>query len=415
MIKEYIRTIDGYSKNIFIVFIGTAVANVFHLLCQLFIAHALSPADFAAFNALLSIFVLVSTPLFTLQTATAKYSSEFNSHKQNAKTRLLFTRLLKRVLPLSALTFLIGYFLSWPVMDKLKIVSFHSSYILALLLAVSWLTPVVLGGLQGLELFGWFSFVSILGGLVKVACAFIFLNFGFAIAGALGAFLAGSLIAVLLGLFVLRKFLSVHTASAEVDFKGFYLYLIPVAVNSFCYALLTNLDMVMVKYYFSPADSGIYSLAQMAGKIFLFLPMAISLVMLPRTSGLSAQRMDTVRVLKRSLVFAALLSGLAALCYNLWPLFVLRALTGKVFPDAITLGRLFSLSMTSFSLLFVIVTYFLSIRDLRFIKYLVGFCLLQFLGIVFFHASLIQVQLVLCVCSILVFIAHLFLLKKQKR
>jgi hypothetical protein len=117
--------------------------------------------------------------------------------------------------------------------------------------------------------------------------------------------------------------------------------------------------------------------------------------------------MDTVSTLKRSLLYVLALCILAILFYNFFPAFVLKTLTGKVYYESVLLGRLFSVSMSSFTLLYILISYFLSIKDLRFIKYLVFFTFLQFLGIFLFHKSLIQVQLILCINAILLFLIHL--------
>ncbi len=176
---------------------------------------------------------------------------------------------------------------------------------------------------------------------------------------------------------------------------------------------LVNSDMVLVKYFFSPSDAGLYSLAQMLGKIFLFLPGAISMVMFPRTSGLNAKNMETVSVLKRSLLYVLGLCILSVLFYNFFPSLVLKILTGKAYPESIVLGRLFSVSMTFFALLYILLMYFLSVKDLRFIKYLVFFTALQLLAIAVFHNNLIQVQLILCINAIVLFCIHLSLLIKN--
>lgn len=175
-----------------------------------------------------------------------------------------------------------------------------------------------------------------------------------------------------------------------------------------------NSDMVLVKYYFSPQDSGLYSLAQMVGKIFLFLPGAISLVMFPKTTGLNAKNMDTVSILKKSIMYVFGLCILSVLFYNSFPYLVLKILTGKSYPESIMLGRLFSISMSFFALLYILLMYFLSVKDLRFIKYLVFFTALQLIAIGFLHKNLLQVQLVLCINAMLLFCIHLVLANISK-
>jgi O-antigen/teichoic acid export membrane protein len=167
--------------------------------------------------------------------------------------------------------------------------------------------------------------------------------------------------------------------------------------------------MILVKLFFSSEEAGFYSLAQMLGKIFLFLPAAISIVMLPRASGLHDQKADTTSTLKRSMFYSLALCLIALIGYNLFPGLVLNILSGKALPESILLGRFFSVSMTFFVFLYILTTYFISIEDLRFIKYLAFFTFLQFLGIFVFHKSLIQVQLVMCVNAAILFIIHMYL------
>lgn len=391
------------------VFLGTSLASFLNLLYQLLIAHRLSPIDFAAFNSLLSILMLFSSPLITLQAAVIKYSAEFNAQGQIKKVQVLLSSLLRKTIILAIITSFIFYFSSFYILDKLKITSISSGYLLAILVAFSWITPVFSGGLQGLELFKWFMSSSLIGGIAKLILAFILILLGFNIAGALGALLISSIIALVISYIPLRNFLYLKNIRDDINFKEIFLYLLPVAIGSFCFTALISFDMVLVKYFFIPEDSGLYSLAQMVGKIFLFLPGAISIVMFPKIAGLNAKNMDTISTLKRSLLYAGILCIITILTYNLFPEFILKLLTGKIFSESVILGRLFSISMSFFALLSILIAYFISKKDLLFIKYLILFTGLQFLAIVLWHNSLIQVQLILCINAILLFFIHLLL------
>jgi len=432
-VTKGIKGIDIFSKNIILVFLGTTLANILNLFFQMYIAHRLIPTDFAAFNSLISIFVLLSSPLTTLQAAVAKYSSQFYALNEDNKMRVLLSGLLKKASGFAIVTFLIFYLSSFYITEKLKIPSVACGYILAILLASAWITPILLGSLQGQELFKWFSAVVVITAALKLVFSFIFIPLGFNISGALSAVFLSSLIGILISFLPIKNILCLNSVKADVNlarkaaesnnsaivsnkvnFKEIFKYMFPVAISFFCFMNLVNMDMILVKYYFSPQDSAFYSLAQMVGKIFLFLPFAISIVMFPRTSGLSAKNMDTVATLKRSLLYAAVISIFANLFYNIFPGSVLRILTGKAFYESIVLGRLFSISMVFFTFLFILINYFLSVKDLRFIKYLVLFTILQFFAIVFFHNNLMLVQKILCVNSISLFLIHFLLVNFKK-
>ncbi|MCM8796157.1 MAG: oligosaccharide flippase family protein [Candidatus Omnitrophica bacterium] len=406
--------IDTFSRNIIFVFLGTSAVNFLNLLYQLLIAHTFNPGDFAGFNTILSILVLVSSPLIPLQTAVVRYSAEFNARGEREKIKVLLSLLLRKTFLLAILTFIVFCIGSFYMMEKLKIASVASGYILSILLGLSWVTAVLSGGVQGLELFHWLVWVSLISGALKIILAYLFIQWGLAIAGALGAFLVSSIVGMLIYYLPLKDFLSLKPAGDNIDLKEIFLYLFPVGISYFCFMLLVNMDMVLVKYFFDPEKSGLYSLAQMVGKIFLFLPSAISLVMFPKIAGLNARNMETAYTLRRSLWYGSILCIITALGYNLFPSLALKVLTGKVYFESIFLGRLFSVSMSFFALIFILINYFLSKRDLRFIKYLVLFSVLQVLAIFLLHKSIFQVQLILCINAILIFLLHLFLAYRNK-
>ena len=408
--------IDSFSRNVIIVFLGTSLVNFFNLLYQLLIAHRLSAADFAAFNSLFSILMIVSAPLGTsLQTAVAKYSSEYSANNKKNDIQAVLSVLLKKSFLFSLLTFLLFYFSAPLIVGKLKIPSLASAYILALLLSLAWLRPILLGGLQGLEKFGWLISESLSVGVVKLILAFLFIWLGFNIAGALGAILVASLIGISIALLPLikMKLISFKKPSFNINLQEILLYLFPVGFSYFCFLALVSIDMILVKYFFSSQDAGLYSLAQVLGKIFLFLPFAISIVMFPRTSKLKAQKQETHQTLKRSLIYGSLLCLAAIVVYNIFPAFVLKILTGKAPLTSLRLGRLFSISMSLFALVYIFISYFLSLRDLRFLKYLAISALLQIIAICIFHGNLIQVQIIICVNAALLFIIISFLARKS--
>lgn len=395
--------IDSFARDNIIVFAGNSASNFLNLLFQLLIAYKLAPVDFAAFNCLLAIYMIVSSPLTTLQSAVARYCAQFSSLGQTHKIGLLLTGLLKKSLILAGLTFLAVLLFSRQMLSTFKIYSPASGYILAVLLAIAWFLPILSGGLQGLQYFGWFSISAVAAGVFKLLAAIIFLILGYKIAGALGALLLGGITGIIISYLPLHKTIVGHYEKQGISYKEFLVYLLPLFLASFLLSIMATFDMILVKYYFSPQDSGFYALAQMIGKIFLFLPSAISLVMFVKVSGLEAKNMDTLDTLKRSLSYALTLCLCAVVSYNLFPAFFLKILTGKAYEESISLGRLFSISMSFCTLSTILCSYFLSLKKFLFLKYLFFFAVLQSLLIILIHNSLVSVQVIMCVNSAVLF------------
>lgn len=411
MLKK-LKVIDTFTKNSLIVFLGTSLVNLSNFLFQPLVAHRLLASEFSAFRTLVSVFMIISAPLVAVQIAVAKYSAEFNAQQQIAKIDFFLSSLFKKMIIFASITFLVLCFISKNILYLLKIPDPSSVYLLSGLLALSLFIPIFVGVVQGLELFIWFTTASGISAISKLILVFLFLSWDFNISGVLGALLISCLIDLFILYIPLRKHITFKVLQENIDYKEIIVFLLPVAISYFCFFSLVNIDMILVRRFFSLEYSGFYSLAQLMGNIFLFLPQAINIAMLPRISGLNAKKMDTVPTLKKSLIFALTLCFLATLIYNLFPAFFLNILTGKVYPESIFLGRLFGISMSFFALLFILITYFLSIKDLRYIKYLILFTILEYLVIIFFHRSLTQVQIILCINSILLFLIHLVLLYK---
>lgn len=407
-------SLNDFTKNIFLVFAGSSLVNFINLLCQLLVAHKFSPADFSAFNSLISVFMILSVPLLTIQTAVAKYGAQYAAGNDLDKVRFLLGSFLKKSIFLAVLTLTGFYWFSLYIVRVLNINSPASVYILSLLFVSCWVTPVMLGGAQGLELFGWFISASVAGSILKLALIIIIISVGLSIAMALGAFLSANILVIAILFFGLRNSISFKDIDSHINFKGIFLYLFPIAFSLFCFMVLVNVDMILVRYFFTSQDAGFYSIAQMIGKIFLFMPAAISVVLLPRTSALSVKNIDSMPVLRRSLLFASAICALSWIVYNIFPDFFLKILTGKDFSESVRLGRLFGISMSFFSLSYIFITYFISRKDKRFIKYIALSVLFQVSAIAVLHRHILDIQLILCVNAVLLFLVNCYLAFKKE-
>ena len=409
------KRIDAFGKNILIVFAGSSLVNICNLLYQLLVAHKLSGPEFAAFNSLLSLFLLLASPLVTLQLAITKFIARFHARQEKEKVILLLSGLFKKAAVACGLTILIFLWLGPRLAAVLKVSSAGAVFLVGLMVASAYFSAVMSGGLQGLEVFGWFSAAAVSSSAIKLVLTFLLVSLGYSICGALAAhFLSGVAVLAII-YFPLRLFIRLKAPRAEVNYKEMLFFLFPVAAANFAFTALVSSDMILVKLFFSPDEAGIYSLAQMLGKIFLFLPGAVSMALFPRASAMTAQNQNTRAILRRSLLYTFLFCAFAVAAYNLFPGPALGLLTGKSPEASIALGRIFSVSMSLYALVYVLLAYFLSLSDMRFVWYLVVAALLQCAGIILYHPSLFAVQALICLNSLLLFISGAYLAFRGKR
>ena len=163
---------------------------------------------------------------------------------------------------------------------------------------------------------------------------------------------------------------------------------ISIILVNFSLMFLNNIDVIMVKKYFSPIEAGYYSGTVTLGKILLFGAGAFTTVMFPRITALYVNGKEFTHKLK--MIFFLLLGVLfvGVLCYRIFPEFLTKVFFGEAFMSSQEYLPLFSIFVAIYVLINFLVMFFLAID-----KKAVGFLLLpgvvaQYILLNIFHESL---------------------------
>jgi O-antigen/teichoic acid export membrane protein len=211
-----------------------------------------------------------------------------------------------------------------------------------------------------------------------------FLRIGFA-AGLvfLGAKSAGAIVAQPLAcavtMIVVMRWLRPHLRGPEVPLERLvsWRYAMYTLAGLAALGLLTNLDAIFVKRFFSPETAGDYGPVVTLAKICLFLPWAIGIVMFPKVTQRQATGRDPRPILWAALA-AALAPGLGlTLLYLAYPqLMVNVVFHGKYHDPGVVLG-LASLAATLYAGLNIWLNYALSLGRQAFTYVLLGLVIFQ--------------------------------------
>ena len=398
--------LDTFAKNNIIMFLANSIGSFFSLLYQLAMLRLVSRDIFASLNSLLSLLVIISVPAAAFTTMVTKHVSTHNARKNDQQLKALWQKLLFHAACFSIAVFSLIILFKDHIAGFLQIGSLDSITLLAAIFFLSGITAVVSGGLQGLEKFKWLAVIGIGAGFLKLAFSIgLVRNFSDALGGALFGFLLSILIAILVSIWPLKLLLA-GIAKEKIALKQHYLYILPVLAVSLSFALLTNIDMVLIKHFFK-IEAEDYALAQMIGKIILSISGMAYVVMFARVANLHAVKINSREILKRSITFAFILSFAAAALFNLFPRFIFHLLAGSVNEQVIMLGRVFSISMLFYALSNVLWYYQLSIERYNFIKPLIALVILEISAICLFHKTTLWVAGISTVFSLLIFIVNL--------
>jgi O-antigen/teichoic acid export membrane protein len=253
---------------------------------------------------------------------------------------------------------------------------------------------ITCGALQGMQAFAGFGAVQVTTSLLRLLFAAGLIRLGCQAVGAIVALPLACAVALVLALGWLRPYFQHHGAAMGRPISWHYSSYTLLGLAAF--AVLTNLDALFVKHFFSPRMAGDYAPVVTLAKVSLFLPLAMGIILLPK----AAQRRATGRDARPILLLAltgALGPGLVlTILYFLSPgLWVRIIFTNAYVNPGIILG-LASLAASLNAGLNVWLNYALALERPAFIYALVGVLLWQGLGMFLFgRESLVHMTLVM--------------------
>jgi O-antigen/teichoic acid export membrane protein len=410
---------DKFIKQTGLVFIGIGLFNLFGILYHLFMMRYLPPMEYGHLNTLIALFMVITVPAGTVQTTVTRFVSSFKVQNQYHQTIELLQHFLILMSIITLSFFLLILFASSRISSFLQISSRGLVILFGLSLVFSMVLPVLWGGLQGLQKFGLLTFNLIINSGLKLAFGILFVFLGFGLFGAMSAIAISYFVTTILSLFIIgvsllkEKAVSnqevISKSSSPSNFSEAYRYSFSAGLVLLCFMILTNIDLILVKHFFTPVEAGYYSIAQMVGKIILILPIPIVTVMFPNLFSLERQEKRTLLILGKNLGITVFLCGGAVIFSLLFPSLIVKILSGKVYLECLPLVGIFSVNMTLFSLTLILLYYHLSTPRRWFLYPLFFFTLIEIGLIILFHDTLIQVLMIVGIVAFCLSVINFYL------
>jgi len=398
-----------------LLFICMMLGNVASFFYQAFMSRTLSVEEFGILNALLSLCTIISLPVQTLHTTIAGVTSHLKARQAYNNISKLFYSMLLKVFMAGICGIIIFVLFSGYLQDFLKVPSIYPLLIVGILALLTFLLSVNLGVLQGLQSFNYLGINTGLEGLLKLTFGMSLVYSGLGIEGAIGGIALGIFTVFFVSAIVLRSSLFKLRPQTPINEPqtytlGGFLYSVPVLIAFLCFTILTNIDLVLVKHFFSAEEAGSYAVAAILGKAVLFMPGAIVLAMFPMAAESHALKADSYHFLKRSLAFASLLSGTGVLAYILVPELLVTTLMGAKHASTAHLVRYYGIAMFPFVFINIFMFFNLATHRLRFLYALIVGSLAEILLIYAFHSSLQQVIYILISIGSTILVVNAFLI-----
>lgn len=383
--------ISKVARGSLVVLVGTLGGSFLNYLFHLVMGRLLSPAEYGVLVSLFSLLYIVGVPGAVLGTTAAKFASKYKAKGDfKAVTEALVWT--SKVILASGLTLLfLSFLFRCQIAGFLRISNPLLPVLFSVFIVLLILGSVPTGFLQGLLRFKAFSFISFLGPLLKLLLGVGLAALGFGVFGVTWGLILSSILITIITLALLKKNLRFPFLESSFVVSDLLQYALPTTVILLALTSFYNADVVLVKHFFSPEEAGIYSSVVTLGRIIFFGLSSVGVVMFPVASEKYESGRDPSAVFVNSLKLVGLGALLAVVLYSLFPGLLVRILFGEAYIGVVPYLGLFALFMALYSLVNLLVQFFLSIREMRIAGPLCALAAIQALALWFFHGSLLQV------------------------
>lgn len=352
---------------------ASIVANYVFLLAA---GRLLGSESYGSLAALLGLLAVILIPASALQMAVSRdvsrrLASGDSEGASNFARRILWLSTVATV-PLV----LVAVALAVPVSNVLNIDSVGVVILAELTLTTALVTPVAMGTLQGQQRFHALATMYLAPVVLRLLLFAALAVAGYRLGGAVVATVVSAVVSVALALALTHLPLA-GVSKATGDVRPFVRYLGPVTIGLIGIALLTHVDLLIVKARFLANDAGAYAAASAFARVGLFLPATILAVIFPRTAARQARGEETSDILGRSLLVTAVFCGGLSLFYWATGRGLVTTTFGIDFAKGGEILPGFALAIGLFSLANILVGYHLSRGEAKYAWIVAGGVVVQ--------------------------------------
>jgi O-antigen/teichoic acid export membrane protein len=381
-------------------FTGGIVGGVLGYLFQIIMGRMLSVAEYGVLAALMASMMLIGAPLSTLTMVVSRKVSSYRSDEYANHRAYLFYMVNKKIVLLVMVFVITVLFYLEPIQHFLSIEKNVHLYLLISIIIIAFPQAVNIAYLQGLQYFKWLSVSGVLTTLLKIVIAVVLIYAGFGVSGALGGVLISSLIVLILIYVVLRPSIGRRGSEPNSKICLSYSAAVPVLIANFAFAVMTQMDMVLVKHFFSAHDAGLYAAASVLGKAVMYLPGGIALALFPMVAENHADGKSSAHLLIQAFSLTAILCLIGALLYYYFSDLIITLLYGEDFKPAAEILKYFGFAMLPMALIMVAEYFLIAMGRVLFAYIFMVVAPLQLIAIYYYHDTLLNMVVIMAITGI---------------
>ena len=317
---------SNFLKSSIVVLLLANAGNFFNYLIQIVIGRYLSPEEYGIHNSVLSLGVILTSGTMMLMSLGAKYAAPMRYNQLEAKYLML--RWSKIIVICSGLGMIVLLLLNDVITKFLQLES--DSVVFAFLFGIVFIHLLTFyqGFLNGLGHHAMSNLMGLGLSILRVLSTWVLLisgmGYAFYTVGALSFSIALSSLGAgwILYVLILKLPHKEIVDSKPFNQKQEFNFLIPSFLTWTGIAILSNIDIVIIKHHFDATSTGNFTQAAIIARIGFFATSALTMVLLPEISNTQSQQPK--HLVRTALLFAGGISGIFSLFCWIAPDFLVQ-------------------------------------------------------------------------------------------
>ena len=374
---------------------------------QILMGRMLQPEGYASFSSIMALTVFFGAPLGALVMVISRHVSALRAHDRLTELFFQYKRLLQQLF----IVCLVFLFLLYPAYILFSYfregADVYSIYLLGAIVIIGSFVMLNNAFLQGLQCFSWFASLGVIAVLLKIVFSVVFIYLGLAVVGALLGVLVPAVLIFIVGYKIVLGSIpnsmpkkTFVQADKLLKFSSYF----PVLVANLAFVAMTQLDIVLVNWYFPSDLAGQYAAASILGKVILYLPGGLAFALYPHVAQNHASNIGSAKILLQTLAVASVVCILAAAFYGIFGPQIIDIFYGSSYAGAGQILRWYGLAIYPLTLVMILENFLIAKGRVIFAWLFLAVAPFQFLAIYLWHDDINSILIILGASGVLLLI-----------
>lgn len=387
--KRYVKKIIGHPffAGSVVMIIGSNLANFFASLYHFVLVRFLSLSLYADLAVVIAVIGMFSAVFSFIGLVVVKFVSQA---KDKDEVRDIFSWFFKITI-IVGLILLIVLTLAIPIISNFLHINVSVTALIGPILFISLLGLVLKSFLQGLLKFKSFVTVTNIEIIGRVVFGVALVVLGLGVFGGVLGILLSVIVSLIIVWYMLSDYRKITWKSSFKGGNAIVKFTLPVFLFSLASTSLLTTDIILVKHFINSTDAALYDALSTVGKIILYGSGPVGAVMFPIISKKYSKGERYVHIFLLSFGLTLLFAIAALFVYFFFPGLPIGILYGSRYVVAAGSLIWFGLFAAVFSLSSLVVSFYLSLGKTKIVGIVVIYAIMQILGILLIHDSIVSV------------------------